>query len=101
MKVFALTYPFVNTGLNILHIKTHFLNSKVRLKKMFLYFLKCIPSYQFLKNIVLPGQDILSDRGHWPEMNSEEIHEEKKLRCFLSIKKGINSFPKRGSKREN
>lgn len=67
---------------------------------MFLYFLKCIPSYQFLKNVVLPGKDILSDRGHWPEMNSKEIHEEKKSRCFLGIKKDINTFQKRGSKRE-
>lgn len=68
---------------------------------MFLYFFKCIPSYQFLKNVGLPGKDILRDRRHWPEMNSKEIHKEKKLRCFLSVDKDAKSFSKKEGAKEN
>lgn len=66
---------------------------------MFQYFKKLIHSYPFLKNIVLPGKDMLRDRGHWPEMSSKEIHKEKKLRCFLNVNKDAKCFAKRGEQK--
>ena len=44
---FAVTSPFINTDLHILHIKGHFLNSKVRQRKMLLYILLFIIFHLF------------------------------------------------------
>ena len=98
---FAVTSPFINTDLHILHIKGHFLNSKVRQRKMLIYILLFIIFHLFFflrKRNCKEGtfweiEDIVK------QWILKEIHKEKKIRHLLSINKNAKYFPKEEQKK--
>ena len=97
---FAVTSPFINTDLHIIHIKGHFLNSKVRQRKMLLHILLFIIFHLFFwrKQNCKEGT-FWGIEGIVKQWILKEIHKEKKIRHLLSINKNAKYFPKEEQKK--